>query len=269
MTSVVVWYIASTDELWGVADALLSGDLTLTGSAAKILPVTIRSHTRDPSGTLKWSKDQEATVGFAYSGKALTALLTHAALNVFLGNLESDGRSLPSLRQVAELCAHVSARYVRDMGNRDNDPVADYIIYGLCPETADYMAFHVDRKFSPGDLFEHEVRTVALNSGEIAILGYEPEQLLSDIRELKKVDPAMGIRDVEPRIAIEQRIRDSKIETVGGTLQFGVADRSGFKTYASLFANAGDPIKMQYLGFDLRGEIEPVLGRSFAMSGLL
>jgi hypothetical protein len=267
MTNVAVWYVSKTDEVWGVGDARVrSRHAQLTDQAAKILPLTLRLLNPADAGP-GWKEGTQATIGFAYAGNTMSALLTHAALSVFLAHIGGNGASLPPMRKVSDLCAHVSQRYVKDIGVAAARPAAEYVIYGRCPASGEFAAFHVQAG-RDGGMFEHKVVEVDIVNGEAAILGDSQDALRRRIVELCALK-SLCFGGVEPRIAIEERIRTADHESVGGTLQFGIDDREGFQIKASVFNEELGRGAMQYLGFGLRAEIEAKIGSPIALEARL
>jgi hypothetical protein len=171
MTNVAVWYVSKTDEVWGVGDARVrSRHAQLTDQAAKILPLTLRLLNPADAGP-GWKEGTQATIGFAYAGNTMSALLTHAALSVFLAHIGGNGASLPPMRKVSDLCAHVSQRYVKDIGVAAARPAAEYVIYGRCPASGEFAAFHVQAGRDGGMRIETEVEMSEIEPALNWVLG--------------------------------------------------------------------------------------------------
>lgn len=270
MTTVAVWYIKEIDEMWGCADTRVSGGgTTLTDNAAKILPLQLQWSAPDDAGG--WKVAGKAKLGLAYAGGVLPALLTHAAMNVFLQNLGSVEGHAPSLMDVAKLCAFLSKRYLDGMGAKDDSSIqSEYIIYGMCPSAGEFDAVHVaidEEQVSKGK-FEHALSRIDILNGSMGLLGEDVEYLRDRIETRRKV-PARGRPDagVEAVGAIKHRVSADWFEAVGGTLQFGIASRTAFTLQGYAYDMSGEAGAMQYLGFSLAEEIEPQIGQFITIFG--
>src|SRR5262249_29131271 len=90
MTVVATWYEPFDKIVWCVSDTRVSrpGPTagTITDGGAKILPLSVRTFLPGESGFFD-RNILSTTVGFAYAGATLPALMTYAVANTFLQHL--------------------------------------------------------------------------------------------------------------------------------------------------------------------------------------
>jgi hypothetical protein len=147
MTLAVVWKVDG--RLMAAADTRISRSAgnVLTEHGLKLLPISVVCRQCPLDGGAFDKEVYRADFGVAYSGATLTALAAHALSNTLLSNLNAPpGTPIPSLRDIADLFASVSARYMREVGQssglnslfsgeifRHVEP-EDLLKYGLIPE---------------------------------------------------------------------------------------------------------------------------------------
>lgn len=113
--------VASTEREGSIAlmgDSRISGNAS-TESGAKIFALPIKVVVQHGK---QFRTHYTSSYGFAFSGSTLSALNAHACAAACLENLLiKRGEELPSLRDVAEFVARVSAEYIKDIVSRSRD----------------------------------------------------------------------------------------------------------------------------------------------------
>lgn len=270
MTNVAVWKNPKTKDIWAVADTRVSRGHRLTDQASKLLPLSVDvSFPIDVvAKKLEYQSFWGLGAGFCYAGAVLPALLTHSALKVLLESLGGPkGTKPPTMRTVAELAKYVAERYTKDIAIGypiDDPPLFEFIILGTDFHCETDKALLLRPKVTPS--YHLTIEELDLDGGEVGILGSEKEALLSRIEELRR-SPRPDWAGVEPRIAIEERIRAGTHPTVGGTLQFGILEGGRFRTFAASVDLDGK-FNRNYLGFDIDKEIAPILGVELILPAL-
>jgi hypothetical protein len=188
---------------------------------------------------------------------------------VFLENLADDAGAVPPLDCVARLCAYVSQRYLREIRETSHS-TAEYVIFGFSEATKRFEAYHVGGRINDDGMFQHSVHEVAVLDDDVVIIGTDRDALRARIDQLRR-EKNPRYDQIEPRIALQERIASNVSPAVGGTLQFGIANVREFRIFATTFnphhQHRGGA--MQYLGFILSTEIEPIIGAYIKMTGLI
>lgn len=242
--------------VWIVADTRVTDPSRISDQATKILELSVTTHRKIHGHGYQamWG----LAVGFAYAGAVFPAMMSYAALKPLLDNLAPGNVPLPTLHQVANLTAYIVEQYVR-AGSRafGSFPHCQIVLTGMSGFEGELTSILVaPREIYPD--FKYESRVLDLS--KIHVFGDERDELLSDIEKLiARADPAT--EGLEPKLALENRIRSNHVRSVGGALQYGVHD-GRFKVYA-----ANGQIGKSFLGFDLK-EIQTLIGFDILLDGL-
>lgn len=274
MTNLVVWKRKSwkstklddnsfqesvaSDEIWMAADSRVTDPSKISDSATKIFELSASTHR--PVADLGFEKFWTLTVGFGYTGSVFPALMTHAAVKVFLDNLVLGASQLPTLKQIAKLTAYLAEKYVRDASRAfENIPHCQIVLTGMSGFEGEPAAILIQPRMEYND-FTYDSIPVDLN--KVLVLGTQTKSLIADI------DTLLGEKNpkydgLEPKVALERRITTAAIRTVGGTIQYGVLKENRFKSFAVSHSKS-----RSFLGFDLDKEIVPIIGFDILMDGL-
>jgi len=150
MTIAVLWYRQKFDELWCASDSRIScGDVTMTDSGPKILPVPVICH--KAQGGPHYSLSHTYSFGFAFAGSTLSAISTHALVTACTQNLATaeDIPTPPRLAKIADLFRAVGEHYISEISARvtgATNPTAYFFeafIYGFCPVMKAYQGFAI------------------------------------------------------------------------------------------------------------------------------
>lgn len=279
MTNAIVWKVPGAQEIWAVADSRVSlpkkGDPSprVTDQATKIFSLEVSVHRQSVhDGSLEPVLTKR--LGLCFAGAVVPALMTEAAVSMFLGSLLPERPRLPSMRDVANLIRHLSDKYTRDASiayQTSNPPYCEFVVFGSdaseLTSSDDSPAAYWIHPNNPNPEFHQVMEPIDLEKGEIAAIGTDTQALRKEIVLLQKQEISAWA-GVEPRVALEKRIRSGTHDTVGGTLQFGILEKNHFKRYASVIDEHGD-CRQNWLGFDYQQELADVIGMKIAIPALL
>lgn len=286
MTNAVVWFDNSCSKVWAVADSLLTAQTTSSGQtstsrvtdqAMKILRLQVGAW-----GTLSRSIVGGPVicydVGLVYAGAVTPALMTYSAAAMMLPNLHpqtAEDRRIftPDLTAVADLIRHLSERYTRDASvgySSNRAPFCEFVIFAIPPDDKlndlPLDCYWIHPKFSSNGEFSQIAEQVDLLGGEVAVIGDDTDSLRADIDRLLAC-PNGTYKGREPRVALEERMRARKHDTVGGTLQFGILEKGRMNLYGAMHDEYGEPVQ-NWLGFDFKAEIDSILGMQVRIPSL-
>jgi hypothetical protein len=246
------------DEIWMAADTRVTDPSKISDSATKILELSASTHRR--VADLGYQKFWTLRIGFGYTGAVFPALMTHAALKVFLDNLAPGTTRLPTLKQIADLTAYLVEQYVRDASPAfGNVPHCQIVLTGMSEFEGEPAAILIQKRDQYND---YPYTFFPLDLTKVWAYGTENASLRIDIDTLlAQQNP--NYAGLEPKVALEQRIAAATIRTVGGTLQYGVLAGNGFQSYAVSHGQA-----KTFLGFNLEKDIVPRIGFDILLDGL-
>jgi len=266
MTLAVVWKIE--DRLMAAADTRIikSAGNVLTEHGPKLLPVNVVCRQCPPEGGRFDREVYRASVGFAYSGATLTALAAHALCNTLLSNLNAPpGAPLPSLRDIADFFAGVSAQYIREIGQRSGlNGLFAAILFGFCPSQRSFRAFSLRPNFDDGVhvlVTEHALSDIAVGGScdaSCVVIGSSPRQLADAIdadlalRKEWGLEHPATVRDV-PKRELRRLIDRGSDDAVGGSVQLAWATPSEFKVVSNMEPLAAEAASGRKVGFFVLG----------------
>jgi hypothetical protein len=252
VTVVAVWYEPHDDIVWMIADTRISrGGGSLTDGGAKILPLTLKCFEPGASGFFDRST-LATTLGYAYAGNTLPALMTYSVINTCLSNLAGlPNSSPPSILQVGAMALRVAERYVLET-------MADFtaVIAGWCPSTHRYAAIVIepDPNVSPRRM---RLREEPLDEAQhVTLLGSHRERVEEAVR-LAYEQTRGQVLQRAPKIALTRLVESDELSGIGGSLQIGTASRFGFdlKYWVAPLTKGSSAAGRFLLGIDLDEEI--------------
>jgi hypothetical protein len=161
----------------------------------------------------------------------------------------------------------VSQRYIRDAAIAypiDDPPLCEFVVFGpdvigLSLDSPPNVAYRIGPGgVGPSGLYEQAIDRVDLDAGEIAVIGTDCQGLREQIARLS-ADRGSAERSMEPRVALEMRIRAGNYDTVGGVLQLGILARNSFDLFGLTLDSDGGP-RQHWLGFDCQNDISAIIG---------
>jgi hypothetical protein len=269
MTSIALW--REDRWLWAVADTRISkaaiAGTFLTDGGSKLFRLNVQC--REPGSGGFFSKQTfSGSLGFAFAGASLPALMTYAAANACCESLNApSGTRPPDLMHIAQLVARIAGRYMRDVLDRNNgrEGAFEAAIFGLCPSQDRYRALHVKPTMRDGE-FAVSVNELEIEAGPI-VLGTKCHEIGTLILEAQRGGQARAAKFVLQRL-----IETESIPGVGGAIQIGIAGPNGaFDLYYHLRPHVvGQPAAFRsFLGFDLDADLGNVGGYAIGMMGMV
>ena len=257
MTAGAVWMHKIGDghgeflEACAVADTMISADGKPLGrSAAKILPLFLRYHSRLADGTFGPSI-ANAEIGFCFAGHVeLVSAAYLAASNLFLC-IGVDGESAmtdwPELGAVANVVGSLLGRYARELAARGLSyrgsafPTADVVIFGQPHQAAQPELWHVELRPDAAGGAKVVVRIV--DGGGPVFLGSGAGRLRH--RWASLVDRGLSPGGDTTLRALGAMIEGLEVPTVGGTTQIAVCRDCLYTPYQTELVRGERPT---YLG---------------------
>lgn len=238
MTSVVAWRARETltfgkgpasvmlQDIWLAADSLITAPIngasraTLTGAAAKIIPIPVRLYQGYENGP-GYHPIYEGQLGFAFAGSTFSATMTQSLVMSCLGSLcgEIDD-ALPTMDDLAAFICRVGTRYITDSAA----PFEACVIGADCDRRglAQTRCFHLT--YDPKILGMVATEVDLDPPGAFVLLGDRK----ADVSKLITSGFAANA-EYSPSQALAQTISDSGYPSIGGALQLGRANRGWFK----------------------------------------
>ena len=223
MTVVAVWYEPKDQCAWIVADTRISGTGggTLTDSAAKVLALPITCFHPSKTGFFD-NRSYSSSIGFAYAGSTLAALMTYAAASNCLQNLNGlSDTAPPDLIEIAKLVARIAVKYIREVGSD-----CEFILAGWCPKQKRLRAFTLRPSEAPRVI--HIVEETLYSERHFQLIGSHTQEIRQAIMDAYEAPDGPSLR--VPQHILKQLIENGRFPKIGGSLQIGIADQSGFST---------------------------------------
>jgi len=263
MTAIAIWCNHENTNhpgLWVAADSRVSraSGPVLVEDAAKVfsLPVVCRS----PGNDGFFSEVSYATaLGYCFAGSTLMGQNTYLALLPLLGNLSVSNGYFPSLTEVAEyvhlyLC-HTFDDYKFRQGKEAMFEVA---IFGYCHRTSTLSSFHFAPEVKSGVYSMGLVEHLNMQDKDFLYLGDRKQELIELLKAAFDGESIPG-RPVSraPRYVIQDCINNDSFPSIGGDIQIGIADPSGFRHFMLCKPRVvGQPAAfISYLGRELTEEL--------------
>jgi hypothetical protein len=256
MTNVVIWKKTGEEAIHVAADSRVTNPRKVTEQATKILPLKVSVHEQVRHVDWPWQPKWQLQLGYCYSGAVVPALLTHCAVQTILGNLGPCPTRLPTLKQVAALIAHISRQYIVDAAQVypiSSPPVCDLVVFGYSGYEGELAGYRVKPRVD-AQSFTQEIEPIDLSPGTVTVLGTDTENLRLEINALVDGKDA-NYCEMEPRLALANRIAAETHSTVGGVLQCAVLKHGTLETFTIDAWASGRTL----LGFNL-DELEPLVG---------
>lgn len=238
MTSVVAWRSRervtfgtgpasiSLQDVWLAADSLISSPLgglaraTLTGAAAKIIPIPVRLYEGYEHGP-GYHPIYEGQLGFAFAGSTFSATMTQALVMSCLGSLCGEiDEPLPTMDDLTAFICRVGTRYITDSAS----PFEACVIGSNCDRRglAPTRCFHLVYDPATRKMIATEVDLDP--PGTFVLLGDRKADVGKLIHAGFTADVAY-----RPSQALAQIISNSGFPSIGGALQLGRASHGWFR----------------------------------------
>lgn len=268
MTVVAIWFEPHDNAIWAVGDTRISGQGaggTLTDGAAKILPLTLFCRQPGPSGDFT-SPALIASLGYAYAGSTLGAIMTYIVVNTCLQSLIGlPGSQPPSVRDVAGLIQRVSSAYAREIGSDFESAV-----FGWCPQMQNYRAITVEPLKTATTFEMRMVEQPLFDTDFFVLLGSHKLAVRTEIEKTYLELQGQNLKRA-PRMAIQRLVANDSLPGVGGGLQLGTATQSGFqlKSHLRPVAPGEGTFGFNLLGFSVENQLGSIGSYQIGMTGTL
>jgi hypothetical protein len=195
------------------------------------------------------------TLGIAYTGSALVALQSYAAVLPLWSRLETPaGEAIPTIQDFAENLGIFLAAYASEITNPHRQARCECVLvgYGDRADAASGWLIRADPYESGTQARVRELFTTSPDAIEILGSGSVEAR-----RRLSEMDADLSRLRREPLEMIRRWLGDDPQDDVGGGVQIGLVTRDGFELFADAqmfragFGRVGQPLSvMTYRGFD-------------------
>lgn len=277
MTAISIWLNNENPKhhsLWIASDSRVSKsqNSTLIDDGAKIFALPVVCRVPRKNGFFS-QIDYFHSYGYCFAGSTLLGQNTFLALMPLLGNLAASQSYIPDMPSVANFILRYLGRAFDNYKIIACEKSAvEVALFGWCHATQKYYIFH----YYPGENDDGVVVmkcTVHTNLQEkcFVYLGDHKQDMTQKIKQgfdEKSIPGRLNSRI--PRHIIEDHIRDSDYTTIGGDIQLGIADMSGFRPFSIGKPRVdGQPgAYLSYLGHELYDEIRNVGHAFISMPGM-
>lgn len=230
--------------------------MPLLRHSPKIFPLPIKCMEH---GTVPGAVAFQHTIGLAYAGSSLFAVNLYAALVPILTNLRGSQGAKASIRNVAELARTFLLEFVRAYGEgRCAIGHVEIALFGFCKADDTRRVFVLTPMLEAGPGGPTPV--VRLDEIDFAstehvfLMGSHKSAILESIHSLRRDRPAgSSFRQLGPRDAIREAIKERRFADIGGTVQLAQANTHGVLQFMDLERPTEDGVatNFKYLGFDL------------------
>ncbi|WP_413693184.1 hypothetical protein [Psychromonas sp. KJ10-2] len=259
MTSIASWFHnEGHDSIWVVGDSKITNTSSmLIDIGAKIFSIPLICKGVGKSGFLD-STFLETKIGLAYAGSSLVGLNVQAALTTVFANLGGTGIA-PSMDSIVEFSKNIIKSYISTLAvSADRGALCEFSMFGYCHVDNELKMYHLKPDLSSG-MFDIEIITYLeseVDNNFVLLLGdkrYEINEEINNKRTSYSSDHILWQR--APQTVLKEIVQTDKYETVGGHIQMGICDPSGFHPYSTLNYVKGEEPKayLSYLGFHTSG----------------
>ena len=167
------------------------------------------------------------TIGFAYAGVVVPALMVYANCATLLQNLATlDGHQLPRLSTISEFVRSVSETIAKEYlsSSLGNDGEFEIAVFGWCPVLNAFQVYHVHPKFVD-ERFSMLVKQVETpKETEPFSMGSGKDRFLEKLASIISLGDKHGRTSRLPKLTIEAMISDDNGD-VGGSMSIGRSDK--------------------------------------------
>lgn len=255
----MAWRECEMQRVWLVSDSRLTnrglhGRTQLTDNAAKLL-VAPRILRRQTPAHVLGIPVLSSDVAFAYAGSSLIALQAYTAILPLWGHLQASGEEvLPSMLACATHLGIFVRAYTMSVSSASGQlQPCQCAIIGFDARSQSVEGWMVSAIQRDGSIVA-DVRRMAIGPGEIELIGSGADAAREALA--RDFSPAGELWHREPLAMIRAHLQEPHGD-VGGGVQIGYANESGFQlSYDVQPADQGF-WAMRYRGFDF-GEVSRI-----------
>lgn len=262
MTAIAIWCAHDNSQkatsLWVAADSRIFTEKGDKEDGAKIFSLPVVCRLADEKGFLH-NEIYRHSFGYCFAGSTLMGQNSFLAMLPLLSNLACHKPYVPSLREVAMWVWTFFNRSQYDFGQKSGNFLAfEAAIFGYCHQEKCLAAYRFFPEFEQERLIVKYEHFRDLPEGEFVYLGDDRDNMRGNIRSAftNKIPGDRNWRDA-PRHVISDAINAGSHPSIGGDLQLGYADSSGFHPLAVYRPEKlGEPKAYRsFLGYRLTPEI--------------
>lgn len=265
MTAIAIWLNEEDPNrpaLWVAADSFVTraGKFRLIGDAAKIMPLQVVCRRPDSQGFFSKLASVHS-YGYAFAGSTLVGQNVYLSLLPLLSSLNVHVDYSPSLAEVADYIH----RYLRtsyddlkvSLGPQGHFCIA---IFGWCPVARAVGVYKFQPTNNPSGQYEvASTVTTDFSKTKFVYLGDYSTYMEAEIANALSKDSTPGRpQSRAPKFVIEEHIAADAHPTIGGDLQLGIANASGFQPY--MLCRPREPGRpsayFSYLGRELSDDMQ-------------
>lgn len=254
MTTIACWFNREENtRIWICGDGKLSRDQTkLLESAAKIFSIPVRCYAPDSQGLFERCI-YSTNISMAYAGSSLVGLNVYAALGACLARLNTINDAPPSLNDVAKFAREIMKAYISQLSvSAGSGALAELVLGGYCPIEEDFIFFHI-KPVLTGNSWDCETFRYGNNDTpdeHVLLIGSDKDRIREAIVTMREGKDGLWWWRV-PIDVVMKEIKESPNHKIGGHMQMGIGNQSGFELYSILDHSRAGPATMSYLGFNV------------------
>ncbi|WP_244390689.1 hypothetical protein [Pseudoalteromonas sp. KAN5] len=268
MTAIVIWRNEEdiyNPTLWVVSDSLVSNNNSaLIEDASKVFTLPIKLTIPDERGYLNKVYYQHS-LGFCFAGSTLMGQNSYISILPLLSNLICHKKYIPSFIEIATyILNYFRGTFLSYLTRHNNKAFFEASIFGYC---------HIENKLQIAHYFVENTDADGYNvkliikenksTSDFLYLGDKPQLMREKIESALNGEGKPGrSKSRAPRYVIEDAINNKSPEysSIGGDIQLGIANFSGFKPYTIQKPyEIGKPASyISYLGRELTPELSSV-----------
>ncbi|MBB1419977.1 hypothetical protein H5187_22355 [Pseudoalteromonas sp. SG44-1] len=239
MTAIVIWRNEediNNPNLWIVSDSLVSNNGSpLIEDASKVLTLPIKVTVPDEIGYFNKVYYQHS-LGFCFAGSTLMGQNSYISILPLLSNLISHKKYIPSFNEIATyVLNYFNETFLSYLTRHSSKAFFEASIFGYCHienklKIAHYFVENTDADGYKVKLLINENNTTS----DFLYLGDQSKLMKEKIKSALNSEGEPGrSQSRAPRYVIEDAINNisPKYSSIGGDIQLGIANFSGFKPY--------------------------------------
>jgi hypothetical protein len=229
MTVAVVW--TENNQIWGAADTRFSApgitttSQVITDHGPKLLSLNISVRVPSEGGIFSHI-GYRSPLGFVFAGEVGPALATHALCNTIMQQLITVSNPCPSLEEVSEFVRRFALLYMAERAQlAPNNWMFSAIIFGWCPIKQSIAAYKLEPSVSSNIV----VSSSLCDLSEPIAIGSGAPTFYQRFSEIRATPGADGRTARLPLLVVEHLALSSARPDIGGDVQLGYADATGFR----------------------------------------
>ena len=229
---------------------------------------TISVNVVEHNGNKAPSQYELYSFGLGFAGSTLVGICVKEMLSTFLGRLRETSyydvpdypfeKKVPTLYRVAQLAKIIAEKYIQRLGVCfPSSAKCELLIFGYCRHSQQYCVYKLCN--TPQNVTEVIITEHNVSNENFVVLGDQVEQVADLVSKTRQAFvPGTLNWWRAPFIALANIIRKGSIESIGGHLQFCMANQNGARLL--YMCSATEDLDMSLVGFDLIKDTGFMLG---------